>query len=246
MLRVFPVMALLGLAIKAGFVMWRERRLAPAPEYRRLALGALGAIALLVAVSSPSAGGWRAWSDFTRHIFNYSGTVMTNLVGLKMIVAYDHDTRVSRTADLRLEDDAFQVWRAARDRILHERRYLLALLVAAMTLLTGYAIRTQADWPAAVLGIGLIPIMTAPLSYYFSVLLVFGFLGWRRPFVGAALCGLAALSRAIPFVVSGMDVRSAALSVQIVAFVVLATAVLARWPRERSEDAAPGRLLQAT
>jgi hypothetical protein len=43
-----------------------------------------------------------------------------------------------------------------------------------------------------------------------------------------------------------MDVRSAALSVQIVAFVVLATAVLARWPRERSEDAAPGRLLQAT
>jgi hypothetical protein len=129
---------------------------------------------------------------------------------------------------------------------LYERRYLFALLVAAITLVTGYAITTQEDWLAAVLGIGLIPIMTAPLSYYFSVLLVFGFVGWRRPFVGVALCGLAALTRAIPFVVSGMDVRSAAVSVPIVAFVVLAAAVLARWPRERSEDAAPAPLLETT
>jgi hypothetical protein len=73
-------------------------------------------------------------------------------------VAFEPGTRAALSAPLHLDADPFELWKEARRRVFHERRYVYAALVLAFLLLYVRAVKGQEAWVAAVLGIGLIPI----------------------------------------------------------------------------------------
>jgi hypothetical protein len=237
LLRVFPAFLLAGIALKALMDMWAGRRVAFSGQHRRLAAGCVAAVVVLIPTSVVVAGSWSAWPAFVANSRKYLNTPATNLVGLKTVVAYNHDWRASRVVPLGLEEDRWQVWQDARRRQFSERRYLFAAFVLGFLALLARAVRNQDDWVAAVLGVGLIPVATEVACYYYSVLLVYGLLGARREGLGAALCALAAATGLIGKFVWSSDVRFALISAATVAFVCVATASVAVRPMTQARTA---------
>ncbi len=222
LLRVFPWLLVGGLALKAAWEVWERRSLAPLVERRRFAAGFALALLVLVPAASMANGGWSVWPAFAANSAKHATTPAVNYVGLKSLVSYDHEQRVGRLAMHGLEDDVFRIWRAARARVLSERRLVLLAAVIALIALLALAVRRQPDWVAAVLGVGLIPVLGDVSCYYYSVLLAFGFIAMAHPPVGIALVGLAALTwwiQAFPWL---NDTRYAAVSAAVLAFVALA------------------------
>lgn len=238
-LRIFPVFALLALALKALVRMYRERQVSVAPEYRRVAVGCALAVAVIVPTSLVTANDWHVWSEFARDIRKHASSFTGNMTGLKAVMAYDHDTSVARTASLEREDDPFRVWIEFRERTLAERRFLHVVLALALSLVVLLAAVRQPDWVVAVLGMGLTPVLTSVSSYYFAFFLLFGLVGWLRPAVGIALCGLSIGTQAVPFFVQYFDDRYTATSVLILAFVVLASVILIWRPVREARAPAP-------
>jgi hypothetical protein len=241
LLRIFPGFIAIALGLKALAALLRVRRLSVAAGHRRLAAGTLLGLAVFLPLSLAAAGGPGAWVAFVDNSRKHLDTPAWNLVGLKTLVAYEHDTRLTRTVPLGLEADPFAPWQDARRRVFAERRWLFAALVAVYLGLLGWAVRRQADWVAAVLGVGLIPVAAQVSCYYWSILLAYGFLADRRPEIGAALCGLSAAGGIIALAVGADDVRYAAISAVTLLFVVAATVWLGRRPLEGAGDLAPGR-----
>ena len=234
LLRVFPAFILVGIALKALMDMWAGRSVALSGRHRRLAVGCIAAVVVLIPTSVVVAGSWSAWPAFVANSRKYLNTPATNLMGLRTVMAYNHDWRVSRIVPLGLEQDRWQVWQEVRRRQFEERRYLFAALVFGFVILLARAVRNQDDWVAAVLGVAMIPVATEVGSYYYSVLLVYGFLGARREGLGAALCALAAVSGLIGKFVWSDDVRFTLISAATVGFVCMATASVAVRPMTRS------------
>ncbi len=234
LLRVFPGFILVGIALKAMMDMWAGRRVALSARYRSLAVGCIAAVVVLIPASVVVAGSWSAWPAFVANSRKYLNTPVTNFVGLKTVMAYNHDWRASRVVPLGLEEDRWQLWQEARRRQFEERRYLFAALVFGFVILLALAVRNQEDWVAAVLGVALIPMATEVLCYYYSVLLVYGFLGPRREGLGAALCALAAVTGLIGKFVWSNDMRYLLISVAVVGFAWAATASVAIWPMTRT------------
>jgi hypothetical protein len=233
LLRVFPAFILAGIALKALMEMWAGRKVALSARYRSLAVGCIAAVVVLVPTSVVVAGSWSAWPEFVANSRKYLDTPSTNFVGLKTVMAYNHDWRASRVVPLGLEQDRWQVWREARRRQFEERRYLFAALVFGFVILLALAVRKQEDWVAAVLGVAMIPAATEVACYYYSALLVYGLLGARREGLGAALCALAAVTGLIAKFVSSYDVRFFLISGAVVGFVYAAAASVAIWTRTR-------------
>jgi hypothetical protein len=64
LLRIFPGVILVAVGIRAGWGMVRERRIALAPEHRRLLVGCLAAAGVIVPLSLLTYGGVRPWIEF--------------------------------------------------------------------------------------------------------------------------------------------------------------------------------------
>lgn len=239
LLRVFPALIIVGVALKALTTMWRRRTLAPSPAHRRFALGCVAALVLLVPASVLVTGSGSAWSGFIDNSRKHADTPLTNHMGLKSVVAYDHDTRARLSAPLRLEEDPFLVWKEARRRVFEERVYLFAGLVLGFLILLARAVKNEEDWVAAVLAVGLVPVATELTCYYYSVFLAFGFLWARRESIGVGLCALAALTFLIATLFDWNDEQYTAMSVATLAFVAFATASFLRSPAPAPEEAAP-------
>jgi hypothetical protein len=197
LIRVLPGFIVAALVLKALITMVRERRLLPAPAHRRFALGCLLALGLLVPTSMLATGGAGTWTQFVRNSAVYLKTQGTNGVGLKTVLSYDPASRMEVARDPALEDPD-QVWSAARDAALERRGWIRWTVTLAFLVLLGLAVHREADWVALALGIGLIPIASAPASYYFAVFLGIGLL-WDRlgNRIGALLAGLALLSQLV-------------------------------------------------
>ena len=234
LLRVFPAFILVGIAVKALMEMWAGRKVALAGRYRSLAAGCITAVVVLIPASVVVAGSWSAWPAFVANSRKYLNTPSTNFMGLKTVMAYNHDWRASRVVPLGLEEDRWQLWQDARRRQFEERCYLFAALVFGFVILLVLAVRNQEDWVAAVLGVAMIPVATEVACYYYSALLVYGFLGARREGLGAALCALAAVTGLIGKFMSFNDVRFFLISAATVGFVCAATASVAIWPMTRT------------
>jgi hypothetical protein len=237
LLRVFPGLIIVGVLLKALMKMWSERTLTPSPGHRRFALGCVAALALLVTASAVVAGSWTAWSGFIDNSRKHADTPLTNHMGLKTVVAYDHDTRARLSAPLGLEEDPFLVWKEARRRVFEERVYLFAGLVLGFLILLARAVKNEEDWVAAVLAVGLVPVATELTCYYYSVFLAFGFLWARRESIGVGLCALAALTCLIATLFDWNDEQYTAMSVATLAFVAFATAAFVRSPVPSPEQA---------
>src|SRR5262249_23117800 len=145
----------------------------------------------------------------------------TNNMGLKTIVAYEHDRRASRTRDDHLSDP-FEVWKDARNHAFERRKIAFALMVVAFLVLLAWAAEKTEDWVALCLGVGLIPIATELTSYYYSIGLAFGLLWVKREELGIGACALAALSCLAPAVWGWYDELFTWISLFYVVFVIAA------------------------
>jgi hypothetical protein len=228
MLRLFPVLILGALALKAAVAMGSSRRLALSADHRRLGAGVLLAIVVLAPLSAGLTGGWTAWVSFGDRIWRHLGTPLANHIGLRTVIAYEHETRQARFLRLGLEEDTYKPWKEARRRVFGERWPLYAAALLVFLALLALAVRREDDWVAAVLGVGLIPVVTSLTAYYFSIVLAYALLSDRRPIIGPALCLLAAAGGIVHFLAFWNDVRYPMISALIVGFVFLATASFVR------------------
>src|SRR5262245_49573347 len=89
LLRVFPWVLVGGLCLKALWLVWERRSLAPLAQYRRFAAGFALAVMLLVPASSVTTAGRAAWPDFVSNIAKHSGTSSVNRIGIKSLLSYD-------------------------------------------------------------------------------------------------------------------------------------------------------------
>jgi hypothetical protein len=226
LLRVFPAMAIFGVALGASFAMWRARSFRLSPAHRRFVLGCAAAAAILIPLSLATAGGARAWIDFAANIRLHSNAQFPANVGLKSLLSYDHETRIERI------DQVFpnspRGWNEARDAAFERRRLLFVAILLGYLPLLARACNRQEDWGAAILGTGAIIMLATMSNYYYGVLLGFGFLWDRRESIGAALCGLSALTWWIDWTWQNIDEVYTWVSLATVIFVVGATGLMAR------------------
>jgi hypothetical protein len=228
LLRVFPALAIFGVALAAGFAMWRARRFYLSPAHRRFALGCAAAAAIVIPLSFATAGGARAWIDFAENIRFHSNTAFLNDVGLTSLLSYDHDTRLERIEQA--SQNSLLTWHEARSATFARRRLLFVGILVGYLALLARASSREEDWVAAVLGAGAIVMLATMSNYYYGVLLGFGFLWDRRESIGAALCGLSALTQWIDWTWHQIDEIYAWVSLATVIFVVAATGLMA-WRR---------------
>jgi hypothetical protein len=234
LLRVFPVMAIFGVALGAGSAIWRARRLTLTRAHRRFAVGCAAAAAILIALSFATAGGPRAWIDFAKNIRFHSNMAFLDNVGLKTLLSYDPETRFER-----IQQDpgsSPRAWNDARDATFERRRPLFFAILVGYMLLLARASDREEDWVAAALGAGSVVMLVTMANYYYAVLLGFAFLWERREGIGAALCGLSALTWWIDWIWDQPDEIYTWVSLATVVFVVAATGSLA-WRRETGEAA---------
>jgi hypothetical protein len=222
LLRVFPALFLVPVAIEGA------RRLLHGGlggEHRRLLAGAAAAVAVGVPLSLATSGP-RAWTDFAAHMARYVAAPGSNAVGLAPLLSFDPATREARLAGSDVE--ASRAWKEARAERLAGRRPAFALIALGCVALAALAARGRESWIAAILGIGLVPALLAPASYYTSALLAYAFLWPRRPAVGVLLLGLGAAGWAAAAASLHFDEVFAWTSAAVLAFTIASAALFVR------------------
>ncbi|MEE2677631.1 MAG: hypothetical protein VX546_03535 [Myxococcota bacterium] len=225
LLRVFPALFFAPVAFRALGPLRRERRLAPA--HRNLAAGALLAVALGVPLSLWSSG-TGAWPAFVDNLGLHGTSLINNTVGLGPLVY--HVPGASQRALADRGEDVVAGWKQARQESRHNRWPLFAGLAAAIGIGILWAARRVPDWEAAILGIGLVPILLEPTSYYTAIFLAYAFLRSGGEAVGAALCLLSVAGWLAAAVAPEWDTISIGTSAALVAFIVAATWLAGRKP----------------
>jgi hypothetical protein len=240
LLRIFPALLLGGLALQAAARMVRRRGWTLSPSHRRTALGGLLAVATLVPLSALVAGGFGAWPAFAANSRLHLDTPLVNHVGLRTALSHDPASRAELLFD-RDADDPYAAWKAARRDTFARRRAVFAGAVLAFAALLALAAERRADWVAAVLGIGLLPVAGEVTCYYYGILLGYAFLWPLRRGIGVALCAFAAFTWLAAEIWHWTDSSLVATSLAATALVLYATLALLRSPAPTPpEAAAPG------
>jgi hypothetical protein len=218
-LRIFPMLIASGLVLKALVGFWRERRLTIDKGHLRFAIGALGAGAVLLGISSTVTGSFNVWSEFVDNSRLHLETPLTNNVGLKTVLSYEGSSNMRQVTAPNM-DDPYQIWKEARQDTFSDRLPLYLIVVSAFILLLAWRVRDEEDWIALTLGIGMIPIATELSCYYYSIMLGFGFLWLQgRYAIGAALSALALFTQIATIATGYNDELYSAASFAIVVFV---------------------------
>jgi hypothetical protein len=231
LLRVFPVLIIAGLGLKAMVEMYRKGTISPAPGTKAFATGAGLALLLLLPLSAIVVGGGprqgiNAWLGFVSNTRKHQQTPLTNNIGLKTLVSYDLDSTAAKLEPYWV-DVPQDAWVAARRRAFDERKWVYWALVTVFVVLLARAVRAQEDWVALVLGGGLIAVGAELTSYYYAVFLIFGLLWVHDQWAGVGLCLLSALTSVVPVLWSGEDAVYAVISAVVVLYVIAATGHLA-------------------
>ncbi len=221
--RVYPVLVWAGPALAAAAASVSARALRVTLSQRRLALGAVLGLAVLLPLSALGTGDAGSWLAFAANSRVLLDTPLRNDMGLRTALSYDADNRARDAVDRSL-DDPFAPWKQRRAAAFEARRPLFLALVAGYLVLLGLAVRGQPDWVAVILGAGLVPIATELTCYYSALLVVFALLWERHPSVGVALCALSAAGWGFVEGFHFFDEVFTWLSVATVAFVAFATA----------------------
>ncbi|MBM4362178.1 MAG: hypothetical protein FJ104_05820, partial [Deltaproteobacteria bacterium] len=146
LLRVFPGIALAGVAIITAIHLLRHRTLHPA--HRRFIAGCALTLGLLVpasvAVTSPE-----AYREFFSHIRVHNRTPLTNHMGLETMLVHDWSGRMRFTRDATL-DDTFQKWKSGRlDRFAARRPAFAAISLGVLAWMAWALRRTRLLWVGA-------------------------------------------------------------------------------------------------
>jgi hypothetical protein len=220
LLRVFPGVVFAGLAVLGLLRILRRSERDGLRRTLRTAAGALCAIAVLVPLAAPSTGGLATWAEFARNSF-VDTVPSANNIGLKGLLAHRERDKWAVVKGL---PSSVQRWETARAEALADRWLLRGLGMLAGCGLLALAVlrRPREDWVAAVLGIGIVPIAFHLASYYHVSIAMLGLLAARRPWIGVALCALAAYSQGLDHLAIESDERYVWLTVGWLVFVVFA------------------------
>lgn len=229
LLRVFPFLLLLPLGFRSLLLSFRARRPRLAPGHARVAGGALLAVVVALPLSLWSAGSG-AWPAFVDDIRLHAESPTSTSLGLATLVAFAPDARETQLAPAGLE----AAWKQARRENRAARWPVFALLAALFTALVARAACATPDWEAAILGVGLVPVLLEPSSYYTAAFLAYGFLATRHEWIGAALCLLSLAGWVAAARWLAWDDISVATSVALLAFVAAAS-LLAAAPAARRQ-----------
>lgn len=218
LLRVFPALLFAPVALRALGPLRRDRR--PARAYRSLAAGALLAVAVGVPLSIWSSGA-SAWPAFADNIRRHTAVLSNNTVGLRTLV--QHVPEASESALAARSSDVVSDWRQARRESRSARWPLFALLAAVLVVGIAWAARRVPDWEAAILGVGLIPILLEPATYYTAIFLTYAFLRSGGDSVGIGLCLLSVAGWLAAAFALNWDSVSVGTSAALIVFIVFAT-----------------------
>jgi hypothetical protein len=226
LLRLFPVCALVGLGLKALAEVLRGRSARPLLRYRRLAAGGLVAAAVFLSSSALLTGGVGIWAEFAKNTRKHLATESVNFVGLPVLLGYDHEARIEVMTDPLLPD-LVAAWKEHVAASADETRGARWAATAAFVLLLALAVRCAADWTAAVLGLGLMPVLLKLSGYYYSGWLAYAVLWPVSAGAGFLLAAFAWATNVIPQVWPGADECYAWLSLAAVALGVSVTGAFA-------------------
>jgi len=193
LLRFFPACVIIALVIKAVYKMVRERKFTLSAQHKRFFAGCLIGFIVLVTASTVIAGGVGVWSEFTTKIKTHMNTPLTNNIGLKAILSYDPKSTLGLMINTSLVDPSGP-WMEKHREIFRHRLPIYIIVVLAFLILLTRAVKDEEDWVVATLGLGLIPVLTSPSSYYSCFLIGFAFLWNKNKSYGAGLVAISAIS----------------------------------------------------
>jgi hypothetical protein len=229
LLRVYPVFAVAGLGLAAALDALSLRSIEPFWRHRRFAAGGALAVVLLMGSSILLTGRAGIWKEFLDNSEKHLGSESVNLLGLPVLLSYEHDARVDLMADPLLLD-RHAAWKQHLADAARRTRAAHWAAVVAFGLLLAVAVRGAPDWVAAILGLGLMPIFMKASGYYYGMLLVDAALWPASPAAGFALASFTWLTNVIPALWPDSDTQFAGLSFAVVALVT-GLAVAFAWKR---------------
>jgi hypothetical protein len=237
LLRVFPGVAVLALALKALLRMRTAGSYRPSRAELRFSVGCILTLLLLVPLATLG-GGSGSWSDFVSNSRKHLATPLLNQMGLRAIVSYDVASRAS-VLEKPEAADPYLVWKLAQRRHFAERWWIFAGAAAIYATLLAGAVAKQEDWVALALGVGAIPIVTGLTCYYHAALVGLALLWVARQEAGVALCVLAAISSLIAGVMGVSDEAFVWMSVAELLAVFYVTAGFANESRKQPLGVCP-------
>ncbi|MEW6746186.1 MAG: hypothetical protein AB1486_25885 [Planctomycetota bacterium] len=233
LLRLFPVLLLVAVAVREALRMWAVRSLRPSRDFVRFSFGALLLIALLLPLSTWASGrGSRVWREFQENCRLHLQTPSMNTVGLVSLLSTqgrDVWKELPATVEGRERE---RLWTRARETNYASWRWLHWAAGALLTLLVLRATRDQPPWAAAILGVGLIPVVADLSCYYYAILLLFAMLVAAGRAIAVMLCGLAAATSLVVACVEYSEATYGLMSGGLLVFLALVL-----WVCRRSADA---------
>jgi hypothetical protein len=212
LLRIFPGVFIIGIAIVMGFMLLQAIRFKKPkrlidyihPDHRRFILGCVACLGVLVPASMFFTEGTLAYKDFYEHTLKtHQRTPLTNTMGLETMIEHDWKGRMRFTRDDNL-DDPFEGWKAGRLQRFAERKALFTGIVALMFLWTAWALRrTKLLWVGLALTVPLVMCLTNVTCYYYSFVMVAGALVIVRRQLGPPLLVTSGVSQILLYAPNG-------------------------------------------
>jgi hypothetical protein len=200
--RVFPGALAAGVGLKTAWNFIKHRTMIR--NHRRILLGAVLGMAVLIPASLPYADGLGAWKEFFENSMKHRDTPLTNHMGLPALVAFDPKAIARATKNDKL-DDPFAVWKEQRKEILKDRKLVFYGLFGALMALILVAARRMEDWEATAIS-GLVIIGFFDLTcYYYNFIVLWAATGMRQTRYLVVLMLMAVISQVIQLKVGWYD-----------------------------------------
>jgi len=233
---VFPVFALLGIFLMAGW-QWRLQR-KPDPSLLRVLASATVTAVFLGFLVLPATGRTDCWQIFSANIAKHAATPSQNLVGLPAALSYSWSERAEVTAQKDALDTHAETRRLRTERLAKMRPVHVGLALASVVGLAALLRRKRPIFWAAALGVSISTVALSLSCYYFSWLVILvpivGMDSRRLGLLFGSMTGLALLG----FVLGDSDTYFAASSFWLVVTIGGFVATLAK----RKKISSPGEI----
>ncbi len=227
-LRLFPLLLFGGPLVVVLSTLIRKRRIVK--DHRRFLAGAAVGVALLLPLGA-SVSGPGAYVDFWHHISMHAKTPVANHMSLKTLFSYDRSARLSE-ARASARTDPLEPWTAARRARfarLSPWYYLAVALLSFGFIAALWKIRSL--WIAMALSLLLVPTLTDPSCYYYSVWILAVPLVRVRQSLASALIGVAGAGQLLMLSLGNPEDRYLALAGLYLFASAVLVCMFARKPR---------------
>ena len=212
LLRIFPGIFIIGIAIIIGFQLIENIRKKKAknlldyihPDHRRFIAGCAVCLAALVPMSMVFTEGTQAYKDFYEHTLKtHQRTPLTNTMGLETMLEHDWKGRMRFTRDDNL-DDPFETWKNDRLERFKEMKPVFIAITGFIFLWTAWVLRrTKLLWVGLAMSAPLVMCLTNVTCYYYSFCIVIAALTLARRQIGPPLLVVSGVSQILLYAPNG-------------------------------------------